>query len=326
MSDEQTTTTVDPVTETAEAAPTQKTEDEILSELLDAEDEPDSQADEPAESEADTQEESVPDADEAEYQSAMKTLSRWKVPDSVLKGMDKAHVIAWASEAKGMQSETDRLGREHAELRKRFEELDTAKQDSAQADEPSTLPVDELVKAAVDEFGESHAFVGALRKFAQAIGTQDKSSQWQERFDNIERQNQILFQIEERRALRTARESLLDDYPKLKNSDEFGSISKRAAALIHADPERYDVNEDGVQKAMADACILVYGKQSQIESINKLKTEARNRRASQASSASATREPAKKLSRSEAEDKVLDMIENGASESEVKAFAREHGV
>jgi hypothetical protein len=260
-----------------------------------------------------------------------------------IEGLSPAERLALASDLKPGQADVDRSMTELADLRK---QLEAVKKEPAKAEQqevvtdgaesregkPAANPkYDELLAKLSDDFGDDAA--ATMRSLLEAHAEAhlaSRRSELESEFQKFTKQledrithAESLHQYVEQRALQTARVAATASWPELQQDQSFDAVRERMSTLKKADPDRYN-SEGGLDQAMRDACLLEFGPIKQTTQLKQLADEAANQRRSQASPSSAKNDTPKRLSRDEAEEKILGLLESGKIE-EARQFKAEYG-
>ena len=222
---------------------------------------------EDAESDDDTGPE-VDGSDAKAQERALTALRRAKVPKDILEGLPEEVKLKWGRQLHKMQSETDRMAQEFATLKKGSkQEKQEPKPDNqpdsqratqqAQAEQPEQAYIRQAAKQLADTF-----MLGDEAESAFASALQQATKPLSERYQQLERQLQMATGISTQMLLNSARNSLSQDYPELREMEVFGQVTQAMQRLaesgVYADIA--DLGER-TETAMRDAAQLVLREQ-----------------------------------------------------------------
>lgn len=218
---------------------------------------------EDAESDDDTGPE-VDGSDAKAQERALTALRRAKVPKDILEGLPEEVKLKWGRQLHKMQSETDRMAQEFATLKKGSkQEKQEPKPDNqpdsqratqqAQAEQPEQAYIRQAAKQLADTF-----MLGDEAESAFASALQQATKPLSERYQQLERQLQMATGISTQMLLNSARNSLSQDYPELREMEVFGQVTQAMQRLaesgVYADIADFG---ERTETAMRDAAQLV---------------------------------------------------------------------
>lgn len=229
-----------------------------------------------------------------------------KVPQSVLDGMTPEQITAWWSELAPVTSENDRAFSERAELRRRLEEIEAAKQPESAEAVPAGGEDFEVPQALVDELG-AEAANGLKQLVSAALGRSQKV------ISSLESR----VQAQEARAERAEAEVLyreLVEAGELGGSPpEFSKVLQRAYDLAPAKGEWSEASGRDRGRALLLAAARLEG--AGAVQADKARTATANaRRNGTATPASQRSAPKRKLSEDEIIDAKIAAIQRGVTD------------
>lgn len=239
-------------------------------------------------------------------QKALAALKLDRIPDDVIKTLTPQQILSMGEALKERQREiNERLAKS---------KLPTTEADDAQATEGAepaepTVPPDlqELVKQFSEYYGDEGGEV--LTKFASTM-----QKQFDERLRSQEAQLQAAQSYAQQVMADRVRDQLKGDISELANDDNYSKVVEQMAVL--AQTGRYaDVAptvEGRLAKLMRDASLLTFGEKSSKAPPAPKPTPTGVQRNT----------PAGKLSKSDEEDLVLDLLERGLSVEEAQRKVR----
>jgi hypothetical protein len=218
-------------------------------------------------------EEPEADADAtADDEKALTALRRAKVPKAVLDGMDRKERRRWGLELSEIQANTDRLTKEHRELKKQAEDKakETKLETRSEAKQTATATAD--LEAAIKAFDEAGPEYGRALRDALAIQAKVADTKVSELNSAIE-----LLRLEG--LVANARTELRDVYPGLRKPDRYKAVIERMERLSK-DPENYaqfTSPEERMTECMKDACESEFRADIEAEERSKAKETDRKR-------------------------------------------------
>ena len=294
-------------------------DDRKLAEMLGADVKEDKSAGEKPKEEAKSEEPAAEPTSEPsqEHLDAIQVLRRGKVPTALIDRLSADEAVKMAADLKPIQAEGDTLGNRYAQLKKELEELRATKEEPV---EPDLTPYKKSLSSVEEDIGKDAS--DAIAKLL-ATRDQEQKSEFDKKVSELEERVMQIQVGEYHRELSTARDTLLNDFPRLKNAASYDAVLERTKSLMSASDswERY---RGDLKLAMREASKLELGTHSE-----KFAGEHNARVSSQQSTQQDTTVASSKpLDRDAADDMILEALENGnkglAEEIEAR-FQRENG-
>lgn len=218
---------------------------------------------EDAESDDDTGPE-VDGSDAKAQERALTALRRAKVPKDILEGLPDEVKLKWGRQLHKMQSETDRMAQEFATLKKGSkQEKQESKPDNqpdsqraekqALAEQPEQAYIRQAAKQLADTF-----MLGDEAESAFASALEQATKPLADRYSHLEQQLQMATGMSTHMLLTSARNTLAQDYPELREAEVFGQVTQTMQRLAESGVYM-DIADlaERTESAMRDAAQLV---------------------------------------------------------------------
>jgi len=211
------------------------------------------------------------------YDKAINVLKRAKLSKSVIDKMTPEEVMEQAEAIRPIQSDSDRFGVEYDRLRRDYEDLRSkVEQEKPQDAQPDLSVFSPELSKIKDEIGEEpgQALEGILAKQAQQYQFELQALK-----DSVRNMESARIQ----RDLSAARESLLNEFPRLKSKETYDRVFDRLRSLHSANDSAQRYGDD-LSAMMRDAALLELGSPVTQSDKDKMLGEHKNRLSSQPSS------------------------------------------
>lgn len=252
-----------------------------------------------------TEPEAGADATAEEKSKALTALRRAKVPKGVIDGMASKDWTSWGLELHEIQSNTDRLTKEHRELKKQAEE-EAKKPKSETRSEPATAATASAdLATAIKAFDDAGPEFGKALREALTIQEKIADAKLSEQDKTIKGLTDSLNAIRVEGLFAAARTELLDRFPQLRIKENSKKVWARMDRLS-ADPTTYASFEEPLDRmieCMKDACHAEFKDDFDAREISDAKETDRKRLGGQLTppgrASQATTEPLKGKDRAE---------------------------
>jgi hypothetical protein len=253
-----------------------------------------------------------------EHLSAIQVLRRGKVPAALIDRLSVEEAVKMANDLKPIQADGDRFTLEHSQLKKELEELKQLT--SKKEPELDTSKYTDQLSKVKDDLGDdaSSAIAALLAK-----RDQEQNQTVAKAIENIENRIKQMQIAQYDRELSSARDQLVNDFPRLKNPATYDAVLERTNSLLSTRDaaQRYRGN---LTEAMREAAKLEIGVSDRLAGEHQARRESQ-----QDTQQPANQSSVKPLTRDEADWQIFQHIENGrkdlADEVEAK-FQRENKI
>lgn len=189
-------------------------------------------------------------------EKALTALRRAKVPKGVIDGMKPKDWTSWGLELAEIQSNTDRLTKEHRELKKQAEDRAKEPKQETRTETATAETVSTDLAAAVKAFDDAGPEFGKALRDALTIQSKIADAKLGERDKLIKELSDTINSIRLDGLAAAARTELRDRFPQLRTKDGFQRAMARAERFA-ADKEAYEKFTDPLERmteVLTDAC------------------------------------------------------------------------